>query len=177
MNEKYVTLIRKQATPYVVNYPMNDGRIRKYEWLGTRGKILDKKQVPREVYEWLLTYTYALKNGSLIVDNSNDEEIIEIKNSIDNIEEIEKSILTKEEIKEMLTKGNHLSLKKKLNEITDGKDKSFADSQKRYIVSVASEIGIDSSAKRKVICEWAGLDYENSDLLFDNEVKKMYDEK
>lgn len=175
MADKKVTLIRKQNIPFIVNYPDQNGRVRKYVWKGSKGKRLDKKQVPIEVYDWLAMYTTTFQKGSLIIEDSEDEEVKEIKENIEGIEKIEQSILTQEEAEEILTKGNHMVLKKELKELTEGQTEDVARKQKRYIVSVAGEIGIDSSAKRKIICEWAGLDYENSDLIFDKEMKKMYD--
>ncbi|HSH51883.1 MAG TPA: hypothetical protein VK982_09205, partial [Bacteroidales bacterium] len=156
MQEKKVVLIRKQSTPFVVNYSI-DGRTKKYVWNGTRGKILNKKSVPLEVHNWLATDTTTYQEGELILEETDDEEVNEIKENMEDAESVEKMkdiILTKEEIKEILTTGNHLSLKKKLNELTKDQPKKITESQKRYIVSVASEIGIDSSAKRKIICEW-----------------------
>lgn len=175
MKEKEVVLIRKQSTPFTVNFPI-DGRIKKYKWLGTKGKVLDKKAVPFEVYNWLAMYTTTLEEGCLIVEDTYDEEVIEIKENIDNIENIEKAVLTKEEIETILTTGNHLVLKKELDNLIQGLSPEMIQNQKRYVVNIASELGIDSSAKRKVIAEWAGLNYENSDLIFDKELKEMYKE-
>ncbi|MGJ0846629.1 hypothetical protein ACR77J_08065 [Tissierella praeacuta] len=175
IKDKEVILIRKQNRPYTVNYPV-DGRIKKYVWNGTQGKRLDKKAVPFEVYDWLATYTTVFSKGQLIIENVEDEEIKEIKDTIENIEQIEHTILTKDEIEELFNKGNHLSLKKKLDELIQDQPFEVAENQKRYIVGVASEIGIDSNAKRQIICEWAGLNYENSDLIFDKHIKEQYED-
>lgn len=176
MNEKQVILIRKQSTPFIVNFPI-DGRIKKYIWKGTQGKKLDEKAIPFEVYDWLSTYTTTFQEGMLILKETKDKEVIEIKENIENIDKVEKAILTKSEVEDILTKGNHLSLKKKLKELIEGQSDEVIENQKRYVVNIASEIGIDSSTKRKIICEWAGLNYENSDLVFDKEVKEMYDKE
>lgn len=175
MEEKQVVLIRKQSTPFTINFPMND-RIKKFIWNGTKGKLISKKSVPFEVYDWLAQYTSTLSEGCLIVENTDDEEVIEIKNTVDNIEKIEKAILTKSEIEEILTTGNHLVLKKALNELVEGLSEDLAKNQKRYFISVAGEIGVDSSAKRKVLADWAEINFETSDLVLDKELKKMYDE-
>lgn len=174
MQEKQVILIRKQSTPFTVNFPI-DGRIKKYEWKGTQGKVLNKRPVPFEVYNWLALYTTTFNEGMLIIDKSDDEEINEIKENIENVDVVEKSILTKEDVEKMLNTGNHLALKKELNKIIDGLSDELIENQKRYIVTVASEIGLDSAAKRKVVAEWAGIDYENSDLIFDKTLKEIYD--
>ncbi len=174
MREKEVILTRKKGTPFTVNYPF-DGRIKKYTWRGSNGKILDKRAVPFEVYNWLALYTTTFQEGELIIDETEDEEIIDIKENIDGVKEIEEIILTREEVVDILTTGNHLSLKSKLNELTKDQPKSITEGQKRYVVGIASEIGVDSSAKRKVLSDWAGIDYENSDLVFDKNIKDMYD--
>jgi hypothetical protein len=174
MEEKQVTLVRKQTTPFTVNYPV-DGRLKNYIWNGTKGNLLNKKTVPFEVYEWLAQYTTTFHDGSLIIENADDEQIQEIKENIEDVEKIEQSVLTQKEIEEILTTGNHLTLKKKLNELVDGLSDELAKNQKRYVVTVAREIGIDSSAKRKVLAEWADINPENSDLIFDKELREMYD--
>lgn len=176
MQEKEVTLIRKQDSPFSVNYPV-DGRIKKYVWNGTKGKRLDKKPIPIEVYNWLANYTTTFSEGELIIDKTKDEEVNDIKETIENVDNIEDTILTRDEIEEILTKGNHLALKGKLEELIKNQPKKVIESQKRYVIGVASDIGIDSSAKRQVICEWAGLDYENSDLIFDKNIKESYEKK
>lgn len=174
MEEKSVKLIRKQATPFKVNFPM-DGRFRSYVWNGTKGKILNSKEVPFEVYEWLAQYTTTFNEGCLIIDTE-DQEANEIKESIENIDLVEKAILTQKEIEEILTTGNHLVLKGKLNELVKDLPEELARTQKRYVATVAREIGVDSSAKRKILAEWAGINVENSDLVFDKELRKIYDE-
>ena len=176
MNEKEVILIRKQATPFKVNYPI-DGRIKTYVWNGTRGKLLNKKSVPFEVYEWLSQYTTTFPEGCLIIDQTEDHEVNEIKGNIKNVDLAEKSVLTQEEIKEILTSGNHLALKSKLKNITEDMPENIKNNQRRHIITVAREIGIDSSAKRRVLAEWANLDVENSDLIFDKELLEMYDKE
>lgn len=174
MREKEVILIRKQNTPFVVNFPI-DGRIKKYEWRGTKGKLYDEKAIPFEVYEWLALYTTTFQDGCLIIKETDDKEIKEIKENIENIAQIEKAIITQSEVEQMLNNGNHLVLKKALNELIKDLSDDVANNVKQYIVNVASDLGVDSSAKRKVLAEWAGLDYENADLIFDKELQKEYE--
>lgn len=176
MQEKQVTLIRKQNTPFTVNYPV-DGRIKKYVWNGTKGKLISKKPVPFEVYDWLVQYTTTFSEGCLLIEDTQDEEINEIKENIENIEIIEKAILTKDEIEKILTTGNHLVLKKELDNLTKDLPEELVQNQKRYFITVAAEIGVDSSAKRKVISEWADIDFETSDLVLDKELREMYDQE
>ena len=59
----------------------------------------------------------------------------------------------------MLKEGNQAALKKKLNELVKGKSEDLIRSIKDQIVKTATEVGVDSSAKRKVICEfWIIMD-------------------
>ena len=173
MQEKEVALIRKQHTPFTVNFPI-DGRLKKYVWNGTRGKLLDRKTVPFEVYHWLAQYTSTFEEGMLIIEESKDAEISDIKGVIDDVKNIEKSILTKEEILQILNKGNQHVLKKSLESLIEDVNEEAKSNIKRQVVAVASEEGIDSSTKRKVVAEWAGLDYVNSDLIFDKELNEQY---
>lgn len=175
MQEKQVTLIRKQPTPFTVNYPI-DGRIKKYVWNGTKGKLINKKPVSLEVYEWLAMYTTTFSEGCLVIEETDDEEVNEIKENIEDIETVENSILTKDEIERILTTGNHLVLKKELNGLIEGLSEELVRNQKRQFITISAEIGVDSSAKRKVISEWAGINFETSDLILDKELKEMYDE-
>lgn len=176
MQEKEVILVRKQNTPFTVNFPI-DGRIKKYVWNGTNGKLIDKKPVPFEVYNWIAQYTTTFSEGMLIIAETEDEEINEIKETIENVNDVEKAILTKEEIVNILTTGNQNALKKELNNLTENLSEDAKNNIKRQIVTIASEVGVDSSTKRKVIAEWAGLNYENSDLLFDKELQEMYEKE
>lgn len=176
MQEKQVVLIRKQSTPFKVNFPI-DGRNKKYVWNGTKGKMLNKKSVSFEVYDWLAQYTTTFSEGCLLIEKTDDEEINEIKENIENNDVIEKAILSKSEIEEILTTGNHLSLKKKLKEFEANTPEELLQNQKRYFVTVASEIGVDSSSKRKIIAEWANIDFESSDLILDKELREMYDKE
>lgn len=174
MEEKTITLIRKQPTPFTVNYPyqLNNGGINpKFVWQGTKGSILNEKKVPVEVFEWLRDYTGTFKTGMLIVkeEDINDQDIEEIVQTLDDEKDISKAIKTEEEVKEMLSKGNQLVLKKELDKLIEGvEDEQKIKEIKNYIYKTAIEIGVDSSAKRKVIVDWVGdLNYEDVESLFD----------
>ena len=80
-------------------------------------------------------------------------------------------MLLKEDIEKMIKTGNHNSLKKSLNElIKKDKPDHLVKNIKDQIVKLSTEIGVDSSAKRKVICEFADLDYEMvGDVLFETQ--------
>ena len=175
MEDKNVVLLRKQPMPFVVNYPSFEGKTKEYVWTGTVGKTVNKRPVPYEVFEWLKNNTSTFESGELILEQTDDEEVLYAKETIQGIEEIEECVLTKEEIKELLEKGNHLTLAKSLKKLTDGdKAEGFISSTRRYVLEVAQEIGIDSSAKRKAIAQWADLDFENSEFLFDKELDNLY---
>jgi hypothetical protein len=85
MENKTVTLIRKQATPFTVTYPsqLPDGRVNAtFSWLGTKGKTVSKKPVPVEVFRWLNDQTTTIKDGHLILEEiieTEDPELNEIK--------------------------------------------------------------------------------------------------
>lgn len=176
MAEK-VVLIRKQNTPFGVNYPYGEnGRIQSYNWLGTIGNKLNKVPVPMEVFEWLKNNTRTFEDGCLIIDKENiDEDVQYSLENIENIEKVEQGVLTKSEIETLLSDTKTQSLKKKLDELVKDCDERLTLTIKRSISNVAQEVGIDSGAKRKVVAEWLGVPYENSDVLFDKSLKEMYD--
>ena len=174
MSDKNVVLIRKQSTPFTVNFP-SDGGVKSYVWMGTQGRVLNERPVPYEVFEWLQNYTSTFTEGCLIIKETDDEDVKMVKENIPEIEKVEESILTKQEIEELLNNGNHLTLKKKLNELVKDKSEAIVENIKRNVIGVATEIGIDSNAKREVLCTWAGLEYENSDLIFDKHLKELYE--
>lgn len=168
---KEVILIRKQNSEFIVNYPNASGNIpRTYVWMGTKGKVLNEKKVPFEVFDWLQNSTTTFQDGCLIIKETSDELINSIKENIADIEDVEESILTADEIITMLETGNHLVLKKALNTLTEGKSENLVRSIVREVVQVAQDTGIDSSKKREIVCEWAGIDYKNNDLLFDKKI-------
>jgi predicted RND superfamily exporter protein len=178
MEDKKVILIRKQPSPFTVNYPFGDnGTIRTYTWQGTIGKVLNERPVPFDVFDWIQNYTTTLTCGALIMKETDDEDIKDIKENIQDIEKIEQSILTKDEIVEMLEKGNHLSLKKALKDLDEKTTESMKEIQKKYVIGIACDLGIDSTVKRQILVEWAKLDYKNSDLLFDKVLEEMYEKE
>lgn len=137
-----VILARYKNTDYIVNYEH-----KRYLWPGAKGNIVTKKAVPFEVYEWLAMQTSAIKNGELVLDKSN-ENIEELKENIFEIEEYEANSISKEEIKKLL-EGNFKKMESELNKIN-------IDSTKRFVLSVAREINLESAAKQRFIKEWMG---------------------
>ena len=146
-----VILARYKNTDYTVNYEN-----KRYVWYGSKGNIVIKKEVPMEVYEWLTMNTLALKNGELVLDNSN-ENIKELKENIYEIEEYEANSISKEEIAKLLN-GNFKKMESELNKIE-------ADSTKRFVLEVAREIGLESSAKQRFIKEWLGTELTIEELF------------
>ena len=173
-----ITLIRKQDTPFTVNYPFQlpDGRLTRFDWSGTKGKVQNERNVPVEVYEWLRDYTTTFTEGELIVktlDEKDTELSEDVKYLVEDMnsqqEDISQSIMTREEIEEMLTKGNQNVLKGKLNKLLEGLDEEQIKNVKGYIYRTAIDIGVDSNAKRKVICDWYGCNVEDCGFVFDKE--------
>lgn len=176
--ENKVTLIRKQPTPFEVNYPLTlpNGQLTHFDWTGTKGKIISKRDVPVEVFQWLKDSTTTFKDGCLIVDETKEETELDedTKYLVETVQEeqatIKESIKTRDEVETMLTKGNQNVLKKALNDLTkDLEDEEQIKEVKNYIYRTAIDIGVDSNAKRKVICDWYGTDVENCGFIFDEE--------
>ncbi|MBY6838835.1 hypothetical protein [Clostridium botulinum] len=175
--ENKITLVRKQPTPFEVNYPLSlpNGQLTHFDWTGTKGNIVSKRDVPVEVFQWLKDSTTTFKDGCLIVDDNIEQELDGdsqyLINSVkDEQSEIKKAIKTRVEIEEMLSTGNQNVLKKALNDLTkDVEDEEQIKEIKNYIYRTAIDIGVDSNAKRKVICDWYGTDVENCGFIFDEE--------
>jgi len=175
MENKMITLIRKQASPFTVNYPyqLNNGGVNpQIIFQGTANGRLSEKQVPVEVFNWLKAYTSTFQSGMLVIKESTDEEVQELVESIPNAKEMNKVILTIDEIKPMIGTGNQNVLKKALNDLVkDISDENTVKEVKSYIYKTAIELGVDSSAKRKVICDWIGYNYEDVADNFDKTIE------
>lgn len=175
MENKTITLIRKQATPFTVNYPyqLNNGGISpQIIFQGSVGGRLSEKEVPIEVFNWLRDFTSTFKSGMLVIKETKDEEIQELVEAIPNAEEMNKVILTIDEIKKMIDTGNQNVLKKALNDLVkDISEEDTVKEVKNYVYKTAIELGVDSSAKRKVICDWIGYNYEDVADNFDKTVE------
>lgn len=175
--ENKITLVRKQPTPFEVNYPLSlpNGQLTHFDWTGTKGNIVSKRDVPVEVFQWLKDSTTTFKDGCLIVDDNIEKELDgDSQYLIDSVKDeqskIKKAIKTKAEIEQMLTTGNQNVLKKTLNDLTkDVEDEEQIKEIKNYIYRTSIDIGVDSNAKRKVICDWYGTDVENCGFIFDEE--------
>ncbi|TPG68907.1 hypothetical protein EEL31_10440 [Brevibacillus laterosporus] len=145
---KLFNVARYRNTPYVVHYHVSSGNVKTYQWTGSTKTKKDIKQVPQEVINYLVMTSQTFRDGELaIIDDS--EEAKEVLDEIDDKESYKNNTNTREDIEKIL-KGNANSLKSKLKSIT-------ADAEKRFILDVAKEIDIDSSASRKALSEWSGI--------------------
>lgn len=169
--ENTVTLIRKQYTDFVINYPYGEnGRTVSYVFQGTKGNKNTERPIPKEVFNWLVQETTTIRDGHLIVKEEeiqNDEDVAYAIETIENADKMSESILSFNEVKDILSKGNHLVLKKELNKLTDNKSEYLAINIRKNFIQLAQEIGVDSIAKRKIICEWADLDEDMLDVIFE----------
>ena len=146
-----VVLARYKNTDYTVNYEN-----KRYVWYGSKGNIISKKEVPIDIYEWLTMHTYTFQNGELVLDSSN-ENLEELKENIYEIEEYEVNSISKEDIAKLLN-GKFKKMESELNKIE-------ADSTKRFVLDVAREIGLESSAKQRFIKEWLGTELTIEELF------------
>ena len=146
-----VVLARYKNIDYTVNYEN-----KRYVWYGSKGSIISKREVPMDVYEWLTMNTFALQNGELVLDSSN-ENLEELKENIYEIEEYEVNSISKDDIAKLLN-GNFKKMESELNKIE-------ADSTKRFVLEVAREIGLESSAKQRFIKEWLGTELTIEELF------------
>lgn len=146
-----VILARYKNTDFTVNYEN-----KRYVWAGSKGNIISKKEVPLDVYEWLAMQTTTMSSGELVLDSSN-ENLEELKENIYEIEEYEVNSISKEDIAKLLN-GNFKKMESELNKIE-------ADSTKRFVLAVAREIGLESSAKQRFIKEWLGTELTIEELF------------
>lgn len=171
MEDKNIVLQNKRPSDFVVNYPYGDRGNKEYKFMGSKGSRVYERAIPMEVVEWLSQNTSTFELGYLMIKPvEEDEDVSYLRDNIDDLEAVEKSVLSKEEVEKMVKTGNHNSLKKTLNELIKDKPEHLVKNIKDQIVKLSTEIGVDSSAKRKVICEFVGLDFEMvGDVLFETE--------
>lgn len=143
-----VKLSRLRALDYIVNYS-DATSSRTYHWAGAKGNTHVTKDVPYEVYEYLMLSTTCFRDGELVVakDEPNKKELEE---HMPEVEEYKNNAKSREEIIKLL-KGNVNALKKELSKVT-------SISEKRFIKSIADELSSsgDGLASTKVafIDEW-----------------------
>lgn len=152
-----IKVYRYRISPFVVNYPTPTG-VQSYRFTGSKKGKDDFKYLPLEVIQWLQMSTTAFNDGELVLDEEEVKEVEEVYIDEVDLEEYKKNAHTRQEIESILA-GNFMKMKSTLNEIT-------SDSEKRFVVDVAKEIKLDSTAKRKFLAEWLDVD---SELLFIDE--------
>ena len=74
-------------------------------------------------------------------------------------------------MEEIFKKGNQLVLKKTLESLANGLDDEQKEEFKKYVFNTSISVGVDSSAKRQVIVEFCGLDYDEVGHLYDESDK------
>lgn len=151
---KNIKVARHRNFPYVVNYPSDNGNVKMYQWTGSKGNKKDVKDIPEEVVNYLVMNSVCFEDGELVIA-SDSKEAKEIKDNIGDKESYDNNTQDKDEIKAIL-ESSVKDMKAGLNKITN-KD------QKKFVVDVAKEIKLDSSAKQKFIAEWFGV---KQDILF-----------
>lgn len=168
MEEKLVILQRKQSTDFTINFPYGDRGNKEYAFMGSKGARISERGVPMDVFEWIKQETNTFQMGCLVIKPTEDEDVNYARESIEDIEEAESSALLKQDVVTILTTGNQNVLKKALKTLTENKSEELVKSIHRQVIAIAGELSIDSVAKRKVICEWAGIDFDMAgDILFE----------
>ncbi len=154
---KTIKVARHRSFPYVVNYPSGNGNFKTYQWAGSKGSKVDTKHIPEEVIDYLLMNSSCFRQGDLVIieDSQEAKEVVE---NIDDVDEYKNNSQSKEDITKIL-KGNYKKMESELKKVTN-------NDQKKFIVDIAKEIGLDSNAKLKFISEWFGV---KQDILFSDE--------
>ena len=146
---------------YIVNYPMNNGMLKRYEWSGVKGDKVDIKSLPEEVVQYLLMNSVCFRDGDLkiIEDSPESKEAIE---NIDEIDEYNANTHSKEDAIKIIN-GNYKKLESEL--------KKMNSSERRFFADTAKEIKLDSATKQKIIADSLNIPV---DILFeeDEEDKK-----
>lgn len=155
---KDVILERRRATDYLVNFNTGFGKPVPYLFAGAKHGRPSKRPVPFEVYDWLVLYTDALKNGELILAEDNGEDTIkDLVTGItdEELKEISDNSHSYEEIQAIL-EGNINTMKSKLKKITQLEEK-------RFVVKVMNDIKAKdgfNDKKEAFIKEWAAVEFE-----------------
>jgi hypothetical protein len=152
MEDKKIKLERRRNTAFTVNCPKTN---KTFIWNGAVGNKIDSREVPQDTYDWLFMSTTTLTAGELVPCEI--EDIEELKDSLDSEdkEKIENNVNTRKSIVDMLS-GDTNSMKAKLKKITEKSEKTF-------IIDVAREIKLDSSAKREFLSKWIGYEIDFSE--------------
>lgn len=153
MEEKMIKLMRPKNTKYAVDYPLPNGTRLHYEWRPATVHQENVVEVPQQVFEYLKYNTSVFQLGKLVVVEE------EVKEEMEYMMEDAKKVLTTKQVKAILESP----LKKFKEEVAKYKDDKDTVA---YLVSVAKEIKLDSSAKQKVLADAMKLPV---DILFATE--------
>ncbi len=154
MNEEKVILERHKPTDFIVNYEN-----KRVVWRGSKGKMLDRKEVNKDLFDYLAMSTKAISDGALVISDK-------AKNKSDILDELvdreayEANALTKEETIKLL-RGKFEVMKSNFDKVT-------STSTKTFIYEVAKEIKLESAKKQKYIKEMLGSELSTEEL-FDEE--------
>jgi len=152
---KLIKVARHRNYPFIVNYNLDNGTRRTWEWSGSKNDKTDTKQIPEEVVQHLIMNTTAFSDGDLKIIEDSEEA----KDMVDNLgEDYKNNAHSKEEISKLLT-GNFNKMKSEISKITNKQELSF-------ICEVAKEIKLDSNSKLAFLAEIMNVP---QDILFDNE--------
>lgn len=145
---KTIKLARLRELEYIVNYS-DSNSIRTYIWAGAKGANKVVREVPFEVYEYLLLRTSCFKDGELVVAD-NEPSKIELEENMPELEDYKSNTRSREEIVKLL-KGNINAMKKELNRVT-------SITEKRFVKSITDELAENgdgiASTKLAFINEW-----------------------
>lgn len=154
--EQSIKVARYRNTPYIFNFNTSGGT-KRYEWAGSKNGKFDVKSLSQEAVDWLMMNSSCFRRGELVIieDSDNAKEVV--NNLGGDLEDYTNNIHSKDEILDIL-KGHHMTMQKKLNEIT-------VDSEKRFVLDIAKEISDElAGGKLNYLAEWMGVD---RDVLFD----------
>lgn len=154
MNEEKVILERHKPIDFIVNY--NNKRV---VWRGSKGKMIDRKEVSRDLFDFLAMSTRAISDGALVISNKSENKK-EILDELVDREAYENNALTKEEAIKLL-RGKFEVMKNSFDKVTSIDTKTF-------IYEVAKEIKLESAKKQKYIKEMLGSELSTEEL-FDEE--------
>lgn len=154
--EKLVKVARLRSTPYTFNW-IAGGDSKSYKWIGSKGKMIDIKELPIEAVNYLIMNSTCFCSGSLKIIE--DEPITKklVENIGEDREVYEANTHTREDL-EKLINGNYKKLESEL--------KKMNKQEIQFAVEVAKEMKLDSSTKQKVLAEALGAPVE---LIFSDE--------
>lgn len=126
---------------------------------GARNGMPGTKEVDKEVYDYLNMQTYTFQMGELVVSSKSLGKNGELLEEMIDKESYEKNALTREEVEEKLN-GNTNAMKKWISSIEEV-------STKEFILEVAKDIKLDSTAKLKILRDNLGFQIPVEDMLED----------